>query len=162
MKKKFIFIVVTGMLFAALTGCSGTVENSNTSKNENSIQQSEGSKVGETSENSANSESSVQEGNTETNEDSTVSEASSDNSTITDGQSTLTVYVLEVSEGSMKGESIPGEEGSEEDIKTITIYNENINTEDISEGMVVTIIYTGDLKANGEEYTVNADSFETL
>lgn len=156
MKKTLALIALSAMLLTALTGCSGSAENNSQSGNESSIEQSadNSSKTEETSENSADESS---------NELSIeVSESSVNNSDVVAEQSTLTVYVLEVSEGSMKGESIPEEEGSDEIAKTITIYNDNINTKDISKGMVVTITYTGELSPNGEEYTVNADAFESL
>lgn len=166
MKKTLTLIALSAVLLTALTGCSGSAENNSASENESSIEQSadNSSETEEVSENVADESS--HELSVEVSENSTVSDVSNEDSAnsspMTAEQSTLTVYVLEVSEGCMKGESIPAEEGSSEVVKTVTIYNDNINTEDITEGMVVTITYTGELSPNGEEYTVNADAFETL
>lgn len=132
MKKTLTLLVLSAVLLTALTGCSSSSEN-------NSVEVSENSSVSD--------ESNV---------------SSVNNSNVVAGQSTLTVYVLEVSEGSIKGETLPEEEGSDEIAKTVTVYNDNIHTEDIAKGMVVMITYTGELSQNGEEYTVNADSFEAL
>ncbi|MGN0538137.1 MAG: hypothetical protein ACI4M3_09195 [Acutalibacteraceae bacterium] len=148
MKKTLTLLALSAVLLTALTGCSGSSENNSKSGNESSIEQS--------ADNSSKTEEISESSSDET------SESSVNNSNVVAEQSTLTVYVLEVSEGSMKGESIPEEEGSDEIAKTITIYNDNIHTEDISKGMVVMITYTGELSPNGEEYTVNADSFEAL